>query len=354
MIKVRLLTLMPFSAKFGGAEIQALKYCEYIKKYYGNEIDIDFLDIYQRNINEIDIIHLVEANYEKERIMAYLKAKNKNIIISPVFYKNLKSFYMKSLNKFFSYIPIPNWFKSMNNIYKLADIILPNSQKEYLYLKDIFGDYNHKIIYNGIDSDYFNEVDENLFKNQFGLNKYILSVSMIGRRKNTLRSIQAFLKSQIYNYGYKFVLIGNYSNVDLKYERQVKKLVEENKDKIVFTGFIDRNSELFKSAYLGCDLHILPSILETPGLANLEAALAGKKIIVGDCPPVREYFDGIATFVNPYSVNNIARGIKKALNKNFDKKKQIKYIKDNFSWENIAKQLVKVYKEVYEKNIITN
>jgi len=348
MIKVRIVPLMPFSAKFGGAEIQVLKYIEYVKKVSNGDVDIDFLNPYTRNIDNIEIIHFVEANYEVARILIYLKKKGKKIVVSPIFYKDKNAFILKVANKLLKKFFIPNWFKSLHDIFYNSDILLPNSYAEKEYLEKVFGKgkFNIKVIYNGIDDDFFENVNASIFKNRYSLSKYILSVGRIGKRKNTLRLIEGYLKSKIYLDGYKLVIIGNYSNVDHKYEHKVRKLIEANKDKIIFVGFIDRNSELFKSAYLGCDLHVLPSILETPGLANLEAALAGKKIVVGDCPPVREYFNGIATFVNPYSVDDIAKGIVEALNRKIEEKKQIEYIKSKYSWKNIARQLVNIYKEV--------
>ena len=71
---------------------------------------------------------------------------------------------------------------------------------------------------------------------------------------------------------------------------------------------------LLASAYAACDVFVLPSQFETPGIAALEAGLAGAKIVI---TPVggtkRSYFGNNAIYVEPTSTENIAEGILAAL-----------------------------------------
>jgi hypothetical protein len=64
----------------------------------------------------------------------------------------------------------------------------------------------------------------------------------------------------------------------------------------------------------GAVCHALPSHIETPGLASLEAAMVGCLPVVGECAPVREYFGDTAVYCDPMSVDSIRSAIVEAAN----------------------------------------
>ncbi|MEJ2628702.1 MAG: glycosyltransferase, partial [bacterium] len=117
-----------------------------------------------------------------------------------------------------------------------------------------------------------------------------------------------------------------------------------NRNLIIIEG-LDHDSPLLASAYAACRVFVLPSKFETPGRAALEAALAGAKIVITPYGGTREYFKDFATYVNPYSVSSIRKGIEKTLEN--PKPEGLKeYIKNNFLWDSIAKKTKNVYDKI--------
>jgi glycosyltransferase involved in cell wall biosynthesis len=108
------------------------------------------------------------------------------------------------------------------------------------------------------------------------------------------------------------------------------------------------DSGLFASAYAACDVFVLPSLFETPGIAALEAGLAGAKVVITPHGGTKEYFREYAEYVDPYSVENIRKGIQNSLNR--QKNTQLRdHIKKNFLWKSVAQRLVALYQTVLEK-----
>jgi len=87
----------------------------------------------------------------------------------------------------------------------------------------------------------------------------------------------------------------------------------------------------------------LPSLFETPGLAALEAGLAGAKIVITKYGGTTEYFGENAVYIEPRSVGSIRNGIKRSLAQ--EKNELLKNrIRKHFLWKDIAQNLARVYK----------
>ena len=68
------------------------------------------------------------------------------------------------------------------------------------------------------------------------------------------------------------------------------KCVKEAGSNVKFLGDLDHSSDMLRSAYAACDVFVLPGWFETPGLAALEAALAGAKVVATKGGSTKEYF----------------------------------------------------------------
>ena len=60
-------------------------------------------------------------------------------------------------------------------------------------------------------------------------------------------------------------------------------------------------------------VHVLPSWAETPGIANLEAAAAGARVIVSNDGTESEYFGELADYVDPLDPAGIRAAVERAL-----------------------------------------
>lgn len=337
-MKIRILTQNPLSVWFGWIEQQALKYIEYMR-VISPEIDIDFFKWDELNF---DILHVIGVHSAINPYMIdVLKANGVKIIVSSVFYvspNTLLDFRREWIYKLMSKIPfhVVNW---MWNLLRKADLVLPNSVAEGEQITRIFGLENrYNVIFNWIDDNFFQGIDENEFKTRYNLESYLLCVSHLEPRKNHLNLIKAFLDS---NFQWKLVLLGKYRWNYFSYHDEIKGLISSNPDRILHIDSLSNTDTSFRSAYLGASAHILPSILETPGLSNLEAWLCGTELIIWDCAPVREYFEEFAMYVSWTKIQEITQSINSITGHKNPMLSQ--HIKERFSWSRIARELNKFY-----------
>ncbi len=350
-MKIRILTQNPLSVWFGGVELQASKYIQNIKKWDAH-IDIDY---FKWDEEDFDILHIVWIH---TGINPYwidvLKKKWVKIVVSSVFYIKPNSVFdyrRPIIYRMFSFVPfhIINWMKQL---LQKADIILPNSEEEKKQIISIFWINSEKIsiLHNGVDQNYFEWVDTEIFKKTYDVQNYILCVSHMEPRKNHLSLIQWFLEFHKNNTsGLKLVLFWEFRWNYFNYHKEIQELLEKHSDRILHIKHLKNSDELFKSAYLGTQAHFLLSSLETPWLSNIEAAFAGKKLILWKCKPVQEYFQNYAQYIHQKNISDIATSISTLNNLQQWDTKQIEFIKENYTWENISKKLLTIYNELWNQ-----
>ena len=88
----------------------------------------------------------------------------------------------------------------------------------------------------------------------------------------------------------------------------------------------------------------MPSLLETPSIAALEAAKTGKKILITEVGSAFEYFENFAIYLNPSSIESCKEGILQILNFKLDQE-AFKIHQKKFSAENSMYSLIKIYNE---------
>lgn len=346
-IKIRVVIQYPLSLNFGGLEIQAEKY---IKLASAQGFDIDFLDYAEKELT-FDILHIIGASIESCRIASLASKKGIKVITSPVFYKGGNLFLINMLYHLFSKLKIiPNAFSLLKQLFSASDLLLPNSMAETDHLKSIFPETKGKckVLHNGVEREWFDDIKTEVsFREKFNITTpYLLCVSMIDKRKNILRLIQAFLQIKT---AHTLVIVGEYRNFHETYNQQIKTICAENSDRILMIGKLSNSDPYLKAAYRETNMHVLPSKIETPGLSSLEAGLSGAHILVGDCPPVREYFQEHAIYCDPRSIKSIEKGLRRII-KEGDKPnmKIASFIGENYAWDTIGKKLASVYNNVLE------
>jgi glycosyltransferase involved in cell wall biosynthesis len=115
--------------------------------------------------------------------------------------------------------------------------------------------------------------------------------------------------------------------------------------RLLLLDAIPNDSELLASAYAACDTFVLPSLFETPGIAALEAALAGAKIVITKYGGTEEYFGEKAQYVEPSSWELIHHGITTALNAPKDAE-LAEHVAGNFLWNRVAERTLAAYEGV--------
>jgi len=227
-------------------------------------------------------------------------------------------------------------------IYRLlhiADSIIVNSNLEMKNLSKVY-DINQasfRILYNGVEDAFFDSVDSSIFLKEYQLSnkKYLLNIANIEERKNQLRIIEAIKSFP----DLVLVVIGNIR--DLNYAELCRK---NGGEQFIHLGTLPYASEILRSAIAGSTAFVLPSLIETPGIAALESAASGKSILVTENGCAKEYFGDLVHYADPYSVESIRIGIGSLVKDNINRSLQ-DHIANNFTWKKSAKLLLSFYEE---------
>ncbi|MCL1945745.1 MAG: glycosyltransferase family 4 protein [Chitinivibrionia bacterium] len=296
------------------------------------------------NPQNVGAFHIFSANYEMHHLSRTLYEKRIPQLVSSVFYTRhpfWKIAGIRAITKFISHFDsgTKSVFDYSHEVMKNAEFIMPNTSDEAKQIRQLFKIPEEKIIVvpNGVDKKFANASPE-LFKKKYGESDIILSVTMLGKeRKNGLNMIKALGKIDSPSY-----IIGSF-HTESNYGKLCKAELEKY-PQIRYIGMFDHKSEMLASAYASAKVFVLPSWLETPGLASMEAALAGSQIVTTPIGGTKDYFKDFAVYIDPYSVDSIAAGIKIALKKDKNEQKKMKeFIFNNFLWENVAQAYSKIY-----------
>ncbi|MFA5833207.1 MAG: glycosyltransferase [Bacteroidota bacterium] len=291
-----------------------------------------------------DLVHIFSANLGTFHLASVLNIFSIPFVSSSIFFTQHSPAYIrtilgisKALKNFKSGI----WtnYDYTKQICDWSRAVLPNTHDEGKLLHEGLGVLSNKIsvVPNGVEAR-FEFGDPSLFKKKYGIENFILNVGHIGpARKNVLQLIKALKQID-----HPAVIIGKVSGTP-----EGKKCLEEAKGSknILIIDGLENDSEMLASAYAACNVFVLPSLFETPGIAALEAALAGAKIVITPYGGTKDYFNSMATYVEPGSVESIKSGIITSLNA--QKKPMLKeHMKKEFLWSRVAEKTLAVYKQV--------
>lgn len=342
-MKVIFFTPRPFSLAFGGTEVQLLETKNALEKL---GISVEFGDYFNRDqLTSNTIVHLFGSDHVFAQMAKLLASKMIPYVVSSVFYPTGLSRAMHYASRF-----LPSSASSLRkNVLIGASKVLPNSRSESRLLQKLFGlsEYSIRVIPNGVGDNLIGQ-DPDGFRRRYlpelpSNERFVLSVGRIERRKNSLNLLRAAAQLKV-----PLVFIG--APVTLPKERvyvdQFQEELHRYPGYAKHIPFLSHGSADLADAYAAAHAHALISWMETPGLANLEAGINGANLIVGKSPPVWEYLNNYAAFVDQNDLTQIVKAIEQALSQERDKNNQSTHIRKNYSWNRVAQLMVDVYKEV--------
>ncbi|MFN0158060.1 MAG: glycosyltransferase [Bacteroidota bacterium] len=326
----------------GGPNTQLRKTAQYLPE---SGIQVKLFDPWSGVTREnCDVFHLFAANIGTFHLAREIHALGIPLIVSPIIYSLHSNTFIRSVLK--STRLAQQLGKGIWSDYSIAADIcgwssrcLPNTQAESdLLIKGLGIDReNIRVVPNGVD-ERFAGADPTLFKKKYGLENFILNVGHIGHeRKNVLNLIKAL--GQI---DHPAVIIGRI--IRSPYGDACVREAARHKHILLIDG-LDNQSEMLASAYAACDVFALPSLFETPGIAALEAGLAGAKVVITPYGGTKEYFDKMADYVEPHSVELMREGIVRSLMKKKDDLLKNR-IKKEYLWPSIAQKTAAVYRDM--------
>jgi glycosyltransferase involved in cell wall biosynthesis len=296
--------------------------------------------------NEFDLVHIFSANMATYHFARAVKAQGIPLVVSPVFYTRRAAEVVRSV------ITVDRWVgRKIRGIWtdygliaemcSWAEAVTPNTSDEGKLFVDAFGIPEKKVIVvpNGVE-ERFVHATPGLFEREYGIKNFILSVGYIGpERKNILRLIEA-----LESVNQPAVIIGRLE--DTPSGRACLERASRN-PRLLMIDAIPHESMLLASAYAACDVFVLPSQFETPGIAALEAGLAGAKIVITPVGGTRDYFGNDAIYVDPASPENIAQGIQRALENKKDHELSTR-IQKEYLWKKVGEKTKEVYKNILD------
>ncbi len=303
----------------GGGEVQLLQTKDYLEKA---GVQVDFYDQWNPERNP-DIFHQFSIQQGGEFPIREYKALGKKVALSTILWAELPK--------------DSEFYRHIRELFLLSDILLTNSDAESRKLARAYevdlGKF-HKTR-NAIPAPYLNTKTSRNFRETYNIQgEFVLSVANVDRRKNTHALNQSCKKL-----GKKLVLIGHIR--DIPYFDEFK---SSNPD-LLYLGPIS-DVEMLKSAYQQCDLYALPSLCETPGIAALEAASQGAKIVITNEGPTEEYFGSHVTYVDPHDHDGITRGIASELSRSRNKSVIIAHVTSEYTWDKTAQDVLAGYRKV--------
>lgn len=177
--------------------------------------------------------------------------------------------------------------------------------------------------------------------------KYILSVATLEPRKNIITLVKAYhqledsTKSE-----YNLKLVGK-----IRWQaNEIIDYIHQNNlsERVELTGFVGDNQ--LTTLYQNASLFVYPPLDEGFGIPPIEAMSSGCPVAVSDIPIFREIIGSAGLYFDPNNVSSLSLIIGKILA--HTKLQQI-LIKRGISqskkydWDRSAKQLLKIYEEIY-------
>ncbi|MDG6988696.1 MAG: glycosyltransferase [Nitrososphaerota archaeon] len=335
----------------GGGEVAVLKKKDYLSRI---GVEVELFNPVADKIRDFDLVHLYQFRLSNLEIARFTRRLGIPIILQPVYwptdellneYPNarLSRLIQRALrlgrrSRLYFRIAEPLPFDPAAMLMSYSRVITTNSRLEEEVLRAEFPtSAQFEVIPAGVDAR-FADARPDVFRNQYNLEEFVLTVANICARKNTLRLINACKRL-----GIPLVVVGK----PIEHAYYDRCLREAQGGKVLFLTDIEHDSPLLLSCYAAASVFALPSWLETPGLAALEAAVAGCKLVLTNRGSTTEYFSDKAIYVNPGSVESIMNGLKEARSapRNLALKASIL---TRCRWEAVAESLRAVYESVLE------
>lgn len=171
---------------------------------------------------------------------------------------------------------------------------------------------------------------------------FILNVGTIEERKNLLSVVRALAGTKI-----PLVVVGKRT----KYYKKIEREIRENKVEIYFLEGLSMLE--LAGVYRLADIFIYPSLFEGFGIPIIEALFSETVVITSNLSCLPEAGGKDSVYINPMDICDIRAKIKFLWDNESERKyraeKGLKFVQ-KFSDEEIAKNLMEVYQEVFEKS----
>lgn len=293
------------------------------------------------------LVHLFGMSREGLALARVARSRGVPVVLSPICWYDPRSLAALAANpaqaawdvaKWGLRAAAPRWPAWRRELLALADRVLPNSEAEARQLGRLFGVGASKlrVVPNGVEPR-FERADPVPIREVAGDGPFVLSVGRIEPRKNTLGVIRAAR-----SLGLPALVIGDPVPGCEAYALACRRA---GQGVARFVPRLGHDDPRLASAYAASRVFALPSWFETPGLAALEAGLAGSAVVVTPFGCTREYFGDRVRYARPGRHRELAAAIAGAWEDGAVPGLS-RHIRSHYLWSNAARKTAEVYDEL--------
>ncbi len=315
----------------GGAETQADQTAAALSRL-GHEVE--YFTPLSRSVG--DVVHCFGSHPHYERIIGYCHSKGIPFLCSPIRFRGGTPFQRLKMRMGARMGNDRNEFKILKRFLRDCDMLLPNSNAEAEFLEYVLWQARDRIevVHNGVES-HFSAGDADLFRKRYGIEgALVLNVACVDPNKNQLRLIEACSTLPV-----TLAIIGTRTYYP-EYAKECERLASS---KVIFIDPLPHEDPLLAGAYAAADVFALPSLIETVGIASLEAGVAGSRVVTSPNGGAREYFGDTAIYPDTTSVESIRHSIESAMKRPHDPKGQSQELLSRFGWDAIGERTLSLY-----------
>jgi glycosyltransferase involved in cell wall biosynthesis len=293
------------------------------------------------------LLHLFGMSREGLELALRAKARGTPVVLSPICWFEPGALWTLEPSLAWKLLGLSAWMLRRlvptirswrRELLELSDRILPNSHAEARQLISLFGTDPKRVVVvpNGVHED-FGLATADQFRDRFGDLEFVLFVGRVEPRKNLLRLIQA-----VRALGLNLAVAGA-APAEFRGYRQ--RCQAEGRDAVLWLGDFDHHDPMLASAYKAARVFALPSWFETPGLAALEAALAGAAVVITPFGSTREYFGDRALYARPDRPEQIRQAIATSWSRGANPD-LARFVATHYLWPRVASMTAEVYDQV--------
>ena len=222
---------------------------------------------------------------------------------------------------------------SRNEVYRLADLLLPNSPGEAALVKKYFPIRRGTLILpvpNAAD-----EISRDIPRNSGPElpTEFVLCAGSFNPRKNQLSLIRALKTTDV-----PVVFLGapGWTGLSDSYDEYYKKCKAEATPHMKFIGHVEHRSDEWHRIFSRARVFTMASACETPSLAALEAGLYGAALAITSIGSTYEYFGPYATYCQPHRIESIRAAVMEAWKRGRSGEISV-HVASRFLWSNAAR-----------------
>jgi glycosyltransferase involved in cell wall biosynthesis len=276
--------------------------------------------VFNRGVSDVHVVHdtiaIHEANWEK-------------------------GLFKGTLGLFYNLVSIKASAKSASHL-----ITVSNFSKEMILKELRIPPSKLTVVYNGVEPIFFNPPELERQKLNLPEKPFLFHLGSFDPRKNTQRVLQAYsgLKEETKK-DFPLVIAGLSPKAKEKFSPMIKELGIEKE--VIVLPFV--SDEDLSALYKNCLAFIWPSCWEGFGLPVLEAMAAGAPVLTSNVTSLPEISGGCALLVDPFSVEEIKKGIMQLVsddNLRKEMRERGKIWAQQFTWENTVQKTIEIWKGV--------